>query len=59
MIETVPREITHTQDGGLIQNYEVDFEAEQELVMAGGIRGIRALRLQRNLINETIAVAED
>ena len=40
----------------MIQNFEVDFGPEEELVMAGGIRGIRALRVQRAAIEEQIAV---
>ena len=43
--ELAPREVIHTEEGTLIQNYEVDFGPEEELVMAGGIRGIRALRI--------------
>lgn len=45
-----PREVFHTEEGTLIQNFEVDFGPEEELVMAGGIRGIRALRVQRAAI---------
>ena len=37
----------------------MDFGPEEELVMAGGIRGIRALRVQRSAIEEQIAVPED
>ena len=43
--ETAPREVITIEEGALIQNYEVDFGPEEELVMAGGIRGIRALRV--------------
>ena len=43
--ETAPREVIAIDEGALIQNYEVDFGPEEELVMAGGIRGIRALRV--------------
>ena len=43
--ETAPREVIVIDEGALIQNYEVDFGPEEELVMAGGIRGIRALRV--------------
>ena len=43
--ETAPREVIAIEEGALIQNYEVDFGPEEELVMAGGIRGIRALRV--------------
>ena len=38
-------EKTRLQDGALITNFEVQFEEEQEeIVYAGGIKGIRALR---------------
>ena len=57
--ETAPREVFHTEEGAMIQNFEVDFGPEEELVMAGGIRGIRALRIQRSAIEEQIAVPED
>ena len=50
LIETANREVIHAEDGVLIQNYEVDFEDEEELVMAGGLKGLKALRLQRDLI---------
>ena len=56
--DALPREIIKTEEGSLIQNYEVDFGPEEELVMAGGIRGIRALRVQRSAIEEQIAVQE-
>ena len=40
-----PHEKTRLQDGALITNYEVQFEEEvEEIVYAGGIKGIRALR---------------
>ena len=39
------------QDGALIINYEVNLEQEEEVVYAGGIKGIRALRLQREAIS--------
>jgi hypothetical protein len=35
----------------MIRNFEVDFEEEEELAYAGGIKGIRALRVQRDAIN--------
>ena len=38
----------------MIRNFEVDFEEEQELTWAGGVKGIRALRMQRNQINESV-----
>ena len=40
-----PREVVTAVDGTLIQNFEVDFGPEEELMLAGGIRGIRALRV--------------
>jgi len=54
--ELAPREVLRTEEGNLISNYEVDFGPEEELMMAGGIRGIRALRVQRKAIEEQIAV---
>lgn len=56
--ELAPREVIQTEEGSLIQNYEVDFGPEEEIMMAGGIRGIRALRVQRQAIEEQIAVKE-
>ena len=40
-----PHEKTRLQDGALIINFEVQIEEEpEEVVYAGGIKGIRALR---------------
>ena len=40
-----PHEKTRLMDGALITNFEVQFEEEpEEIVYAGGIKGIRALR---------------
>ena len=50
LVDTANREVIHVEDGSLIQNYEVDFQEEEELVMAGGVKGLRALRVQRDLI---------
>jgi hypothetical protein len=36
----------------MIYNFEVDAQEEEEIAMTGGIRGIKALRIQRQLINE-------
>ena len=47
-LKSKPREVVHTNDGVYIHNYEVDFQDEQEIMMAGGIKGLRALRLQRD-----------
>jgi len=38
----------------MITNYEVGFGEEEELTYAGGIKGIRALRVQRDLIEKQI-----
>ena len=55
--ETAPREVITTEEGALIQNFEVDFGPQEELVMAGGLRGIKALRVQREAIEEQISTA--
>ena len=57
--ETAPREVITTEEGALIQNFEVDFGPQEELVMAGGLRGIKALRVQRDAIQEQIASPEE
>jgi len=44
-IETVPNEVIFLNDDTMIRNFEVDFQEEEELVLAGGIKGIKALRL--------------
>ena len=37
----------------IIKNYDVDFEEEEpELKLMGGIRGIRALRVQRDYLKD-------
>ena len=35
-------------DGALITNFEVEVEVEEEIMYAGGVRGIRALKNQRD-----------
>ena len=48
-----PHEKTRLQDGALITNFEVQFEEEpEEIVYAGGIKGIRALRRQRDVFTD-------
>ena len=48
-------EQTRAQDGALIINYEVMAEEDEEkVVYAGGVKGIRALRFQRDQLNEQI-----
>ena len=44
-----PNEQIKTQDGALIINYEVP--TEEDVVYAGGVRGIRALRQQRDQLS--------
>ena len=40
----------------MIINYEVQFEEDpEEIVLAGGLKGIRALRKQRDVIDQSIA----
>ena len=51
-LETKPNEVIHLEEGSMIHNFEVDFKVEEELAMTSGIRGIKALRLQRALIEK-------
>jgi hypothetical protein len=45
-----PHEKVRLSDGACIINYEVNVEEEEEeIVYAGGIKGIRALRKQRDV----------
>lgn len=37
-----------------ICNFEVDFEEEEEIRFAGGVKGLRALKQQRDLIEKEI-----
>ena len=53
-MESVPNEVIKLQDEVMIRNFEVDFEEEEEIRYAGGIKGIKALRMQRDLINKEI-----
>jgi hypothetical protein len=53
-IELMPNEVIFMNDETMIRNFEVDFAEEEELVYAGGIKGIKALRLQRELLRQTI-----
>jgi len=49
----VPQELITAGDI-VIKNFDVDFdEAEPELKLLGGIRGIRALRVQREYLQDT------
>lgn len=52
--EEVPAEIIHVAaDQMVINNYDVDFEEEgPDLRMLGGIRGIRALKVQRDYLKD-------
>lgn len=47
-----PNEQIKTHDGALIINYEVP--PEDDVVYAGGIKGIRALRQQRDQLSDQI-----
>ena len=43
----------------MIKNFDVDFEEEQpDLRMLGGIRGIKALRVQRDYLREATKVKQ-
>ena len=53
-IESVPNEVIHMADDSLIRNFEVDLPEEEEIRFASGVRGIKALRMQRDLINKEI-----
>ena len=44
-LETKPNETIKLQDSSMIRNFEVDFEEEEEIAWAGGIKGIRALKV--------------
>ena len=44
MLKDAPQEVTHYEEGTLIQNFEVDFEEETEVRMLGGVKGLRALK---------------
>ncbi len=55
-IDAIPNEVILLADQTVIRNFEVDFGEEEELVLAGGIKGIKALRMQRELINRQIEV---
>ncbi len=51
--EDKPHEKIKLMDGAVIINYEVAIEEEpEEIVMAGGIKGIRALRKQRDVFED-------
>ncbi len=50
-----PHDRTRLGDGALIINYEVQCEEEpEEIVYAGGIKGIRALRKQRDVFDTEV-----
>ena len=49
----IPTEVIKTKDDFLIKNYEVDFQDEDpDVKMSGGLRGIQALRVQRDYIQD-------
>ena len=53
-LETKPNETIRLDDKSMIKNFEVDFEEEEEVTWAGGVKGIRALRVQRDQINSEV-----
>ena len=53
-IEAVANEVIKIKnDEMVVRNFEVEFADEEEIRYAGGIKGIKALRMQRELIHET------
>ena len=38
----------------MVHNYEVDLQEQVELSMTGGIKGVRALRVQRDYLHEQL-----
>lgn len=58
-IESVPNEVIKMEGDCLIRNFEVEFSEEQEICYASGVKGIKALRMQRELINETHATGQE
>jgi len=47
----VPAEVIKTKDDMIIKNYEVEYEEEDpDVKMSGGLRGIQALKVQRDYI---------
>lgn len=53
-LESMPNEVIQMSDSTFVKNFEVDFHEEEEIAYAGGIKGIRALRVQRDLINGSV-----
>lgn len=53
-LESKPNESIQLSDATVVKNFEVDFDEEEEVAYAGGIKGIRALRVQRDLINDSV-----
>lgn len=50
-----PQEVVTTQEGALIQNFEVDFGEEKEVRMIGGVRGLKALKQQRDELEKVVS----
>lgn len=51
-IDTKAKEVIQLPDQSQINNFEVDFKEEQSTPLVGGIKGIKALRVARDLIND-------
>ena len=50
-IEAVPNEVIVFGEGDVhICNFEVDFKDEEEIRFASGVKGIKALKMQRELL---------
>lgn len=58
-IEAVPNEVITTNDDVQICNFEVDFQEEEEIRFASGVKGIKALRMQRELIQKEIGEVKE
>lgn len=50
-VDQKAKEVIQLPDDALINNFEVDFKEEKETPLAGGIKGIKALRVARDEIN--------
>ena len=48
----------HTPEEVLIHNFEVKVKEEQQVAYASGVRGIRALRLQRDILKDDSDILE-
>ena len=49
----------HSTDSTLVQNFEVNFQEETEVRMLGGVKGLRALKQQREELEKLMAKEVD